>query len=82
VLWLNMRDQAPEEGLIGNPVQVGSGPAAVTGDERSLRHCPPGREGRASRRIRKPEDLPGAGNTPGSVPSAHPADACLTRIRG
>ena len=45
---------------IGNPVQIGSGPAAVIGDEICYSHCPEkiGREGAESRLIRKPEDLP------------------------
>jgi hypothetical protein len=60
-----MGPEAPGKGLKGNSVQIGSGPAAVNGDEiRKVSHCnaaPQGkavREGAKSRTIRKPEDLP------------------------
>jgi len=47
----------------GNPVQLGSGPAAVNGDEIHESHClgETGWEGMESRTIRKPEDLPDCG---------------------
>ena len=46
----------------GNPVEIGDGPAAVTGDENrsmSLSACI-GWEGAVNRMIRKSEDLPEA----------------------
>ena len=48
------------ESLIGNPVRIGSGPAAVNGDEIRGSHCSADaeREGSETRSIRKPEDLP------------------------
>ncbi len=49
--------------LIGNPVEFGDGPAAVTGDGLPRKTPLPGdrigREGTAGRKIRKSEDLPG-----------------------
>ena len=48
-------------GLIGNPVRIGNGPAAVIGDELCdipLPGCEAGREGADSREIRESEDLP------------------------
>ncbi len=48
------------KGVKGNPVKIGDGPAAVTGDEH--RRMPLGRikagEGAVSRVIRESEDLP------------------------
>ncbi len=44
--------------LIGNPVKIGDGPAAVTGDENHTRsHCHYWWEDVVSRLIRKSEDL-------------------------
>lgn len=48
-------------GLIGNSVKIGSGPAAVIGDESRFGATDPPQadwEGAASRVIREPEDLP------------------------
>jgi hypothetical protein len=45
----------------GNPVRIGDGPAAVTGDDDSIHATDSAvrnREGAAHRVIRKPEDLP------------------------
>jgi hypothetical protein len=44
----------------GNSVQIGDGPAAVTGDENRSMSLPakPGWEGAVSRMIRKSENLP------------------------
>ena len=51
--------QVPQ-GIIGNPVRTGDGPAAVNGDEIRESHCFAGakREGSESRLIRESEDLP------------------------
>ena len=48
------------ESLIGNPVRVGGGPAAVTGNELLGSHCESEDwwEGEECRWIREPEDLP------------------------
>ncbi len=48
------------ERRIGNPVRIGSGPAAVIGDEIRTRHffVLTDWEGAKSRTIREPEDLP------------------------
>jgi hypothetical protein len=47
--------------LIGNPVEIGDGPAAVSGDERRRKPLQPIRlwEGAASKGIHESEDLPG-----------------------
>jgi len=46
--------------LIGNPVKIGGGPAAVIGDEHRKKPLSrsPGWEGAVSRMIRKSENLP------------------------
>ena len=53
--------RVPVQGLIGKPVKDRRGPAAVTGDEPCTSHfsAVAGWEGAGSRKIRKPEDLPG-----------------------
>lgn len=56
----NMNHKRCRKGLKGNPVKVGSGPAAVIGDEIcKISHCPVnGREGADVRMIQESEDLP------------------------
>ncbi len=62
-LELSQALQAPdiEKGITGNPVGIGSGPAAVTGDKnlRYLATMPFKGHGKAEVRMnREPEDLP------------------------